>query len=190
MVSIAALILPIVVATALVWVAAALVWTVLPWHKRTFRALPDEAGALSALRTQALAPGQYDFPHITSPRDMREPQLRRQLETGPAGFITVRPPGVPAMGKAMALSGIFYLLVSVAVAYLASRTLAAGAGLYGRVQDHRNRRLDGLRRGRHTRSHLVRPAVERYRQDAAGRFHLRDADGRCVQRAVAGGLTG
>lgn len=127
MVSIPALILPIVVATALVWVAAALVWTVLPWHKRTFRALPDEAGALSALRAQPLAPGQYDFPHITSPRDMQEPQLRRQLETGPAGFITVRPPGVPAMGKAMALSGIFYLLVSIAVAYLASRTLAAGA---------------------------------------------------------------
>ncbi len=31
------------------------------------------------------------------------------------------------MGKAMALSGVFYVIVSVTVAYVASRTLAAGA---------------------------------------------------------------
>ena len=127
MVTIPALIIPILVATALVWIVSALVWTVLPWHKSDFSALPDEAAALSALNPQNLAPGQYDFPHITSPADMKEAGIRQKFEDGPAGFMTVLPRGVPPMGKAMALTGVFYLLVSVAVAYIASRTLVAGA---------------------------------------------------------------
>ena len=127
MVTIPTLILPIALSTALVWVAAALIWTVLPWHKKDFSGLPDEATALAALSPQNLAPGQYDFPHVASPADMKAADVRRKFEVGPAGFMTVLPRGVPAMGKAMVLSGIFYLLVSTAVAYLASRTVAAGA---------------------------------------------------------------
>ena len=127
MVTIPALIIPILLATVLVWIASALIWTVLPWHTNDFSALPDEASALATLNPQNLAPGQYDFPHISSPADMKEDGIRQKFEAGPAGFMTVLPRGVPPMGKAMALSGVFYIIVGVAVAYVASRTLAAGA---------------------------------------------------------------
>jgi len=127
MVTIPTLIFPIVLATVLVWVASALIWTVLPWHKKDFAGLPDEASALAALKPQNLAPGQYALPHITSQAQMKEAAVRQKFEEGPAGFMTVLPRGVPAMGKAMVLSVVFYLVVSVAVAYLASRTLTAGA---------------------------------------------------------------
>ncbi len=127
MITIPALIPPILLATALAWIASALIWTVLPWHKKDFARLPDEAATLGALKAQNLAAGQYVFPHTTSPGDMKEPGVRQKFEEGPAGFMTVLPRGVPAMGKAMALSAVFNVVVSIAVAYLASRTLAAGA---------------------------------------------------------------
>ena len=127
MVTITALILPILLSTALVWVASALIWTVLPWHKKDFAGLPDEDSALASLRAQNLPAGQYVFPHATSPAEMKEPGMREKYDEGPAGFMTVLPRGVPAMGKAMALSAVFYIVIGVAVAYVAGRTLAPGA---------------------------------------------------------------
>jgi len=117
----------IVVAAILVWVASALIWTVLPWHKKDYARLPDEDSALASLRTQELEPGQYHFPHQASPGDLKNPELRQKLETGPAGFMTVLPRGVHGMGKSMVFSGVFYIFVSAAVAYVASRTVSAGA---------------------------------------------------------------
>lgn len=126
MVTIPALILPVLLATALAWAAAALIWTVLPWHKKDYSALPDEASARAALQPQDLDPGQYDFPHIAWD-DTKKPEVQKLFEEGPAFFMTVLPRGVPAMGKAMGLSVAYYLAVSLAVAYVASRTLTAGA---------------------------------------------------------------
>ena len=42
--------------------------------------------------------------------------------------MTVMPRGVPAMGSKIALSFVFYVLISTVVAYVASRTLDPGAG--------------------------------------------------------------
>ena len=126
MVTIPTLILPILLSTALVWIASALIWMVLPWHKKDFASLPDEASARVALKPQNLDPGQYNFPHIAH-EDMKKPEVQALFEEGPTFFMTVLPKGVPAMGKAIALSAVFYLVVSLTVAYLASRTLTAGA---------------------------------------------------------------
>lgn len=117
----------ILVAAVLTWIASALIWTVLPWHKNDFLRLPDEDSALASLRPQDLRPGQYHFPYMASPGDVKEPAVREKLEAGPAGFMTVLPRGVPNMGKSMALSLLFNVFVSAAVAYVASRTIAAGA---------------------------------------------------------------
>ena len=127
MVTIPSLILPILLSAGLVWVAAALIWTVLPWHKKDFSALPDEAGAVAALRERNLAPGEYMFPHAVSPDAMKDPTVLKTYEDGPAGFVTVRPRGVPNMGRNMALIAVFYLGVGIVVAYAASRTLPPGA---------------------------------------------------------------
>ena len=127
MVSISSLILPIIVSAGLVWVAAALVWTVLPWHKNDFSGLPDEQGTVDALAAQDLAPGQYMFPLTTSPDAMKDARVRKAFEEGAAGFMTILPRGLPNMACSMALSAVFYLVVGFLVAYVASLTLVPGA---------------------------------------------------------------
>ncbi len=127
MVTTASLILPVLLSAALVWVASALIWTVLPWHKKDYAALPDEAGTVANLAAQNLAPGQYMVPHAASPEAMKEDRVRKAYEEGAAGFVTILPRGIPGMGPNMALSAVFNIAVAVLVAYVAYLTLAPDA---------------------------------------------------------------
>lgn len=124
MISLTSLALAIIVSAAVVWVASAIVWMVLPWHKTDFKAVNNEEAARGAL--QGLPPGQYDIPHCTSPAEMKEPEMARRFNEGPTGFITIKANGIPSMGGAMLASFVFYVAVGVVVAYIASRTLPAG----------------------------------------------------------------
>ena len=127
MVTVASLVLPVLLSAALVWIASALIWTVLPWHKKDYAPLPDEAGTVANLAAQDLAPGQYMVPHAGSPEAMKEERVRKAFETGAAGFITILPRGIPGMGPNMALSATLNVAVAVLVAYIARMTLAPGA---------------------------------------------------------------
>ena len=127
MVTIGSLWLAIILSAVIVWIASALVWMVLPHHKSEFKGLPNEDAARGALTPQNLAPGQYDIPHVSSPKDVEKAEVRKKFEEGPACFITVVPRGVPAMGPRVALSFVYYLVIGVMVAYVASRTLAPEA---------------------------------------------------------------
>ena len=127
MVTIGALWLPILLSAIAVWVASAIIWMVMPYHKSDFRKLPDEDAALRALTPQGLVPGQYSFPYSGSPEDLRDPETARKFEAGPVGFLTVVPSGTPTMGGKIMLSFVFYLVISMVVAYLVSRTLDPGA---------------------------------------------------------------
>jgi hypothetical protein len=119
--------LPILIATVLVWVLSALFWTVSPHHKNDFAPLPNEDQTLGALRQTALKPGTYVFPHVRSQADCKTPEFQKKLEAGPVGLLTVRTPDAYTnMGKPMVQSVVFYLVVSVFVAYVAGRTLPAG----------------------------------------------------------------
>ena len=126
MVTIPELWLSILLAAAIVWIASAVVWMVLPHHKRDFKALPDENAAREALKPQALQPGQYNIPHLPSWNAMKEPEHRSKFD-GPVGFLTVLPSRVPAMGKSMFLSFVFFLIVSFMVAYVTGRTVSPEA---------------------------------------------------------------
>ncbi len=123
MVTIGALWLAILLSGVLVWIASFLVWVVLPHHKSDFKALPDEDAARKALTPQDLAPGQYNIPHCVSQAELKKPEMQKKFEEGPAGFFTVVPKGLPAMGKNMALSFVYYLVIGFLVAYVASRFL-------------------------------------------------------------------
>ena len=127
MVTIASLWLAIVLASVLVFVASAIIWTVLPHHKSDYKSLPDEAAARRALQPQDLPPGQYNIPNIASPDALKDPEVAQLFTDGPVGFLTVLPNGIPNMGKNMVRSLVFYLLVSGTVAYLASRSLTPDA---------------------------------------------------------------
>lgn len=127
MVALGALWQPILVSGLIVWIVSFLVWAVLPYHQSDYKELPDEDAAIAALRPQKLSPGQYNIPHLPSRNDLRKPEIIKKFHEGPAGFLTVMPRGMPAAGKSMMFALVYYLAVGFCVAYLASRTLGAGA---------------------------------------------------------------
>ena len=126
MVTIGSLWLAILLSAVVVFVLSAIFWTVSPHHKKDFQPLPDEGAALSALRPQNLAPGLYWMPHA-EPQAMKDPAVVEKYKQGPVAILTVMKSGVPGMGKSMALAFVWYLIVGVFVAYVASRHLPAGA---------------------------------------------------------------
>lgn len=127
MVTIGALWLPILLSAIAVWVASAIIWMVMPYHKSDFSKLPDEDAVFRALTPQGLVPGQYSFPYSASAEDLKDPETVRKFEEGPVGFLTVVPSGIPTMGSKIMLSFVFYLVISIVVAYLVSRTLDPAA---------------------------------------------------------------
>jgi hypothetical protein len=117
--------LPIVVAAVLVFVVSAILHMVLRYHRADFRALPDEARRLDALR--GVPPGRYAFPHCDEMKEMKSPAMLDKYRTGPVGILTLMPNGVVNMGKALGLWFVYGLAVSLFAGYLASRTLAPGS---------------------------------------------------------------
>ena len=124
MIPILSLWMPIVLSAVLVWVASAIVWMVLPHHKKDFAQVPDEAGVRAALK--GIAPGQYNLPHVVDSKQLADPTEKAKFDDGPVGFLTVLPTGVPSMGRNLILTFLFYLVVGDCVAYLAGRTLPPG----------------------------------------------------------------
>jgi len=125
-ISIASLWLPILLSAVFVFIASALAWTVLPHHKSDYKPMRDEDRVQAALQDQHLTPGQYMFPWAMG-SDLKQPEVIAKFQNGPVGMLTVWPNGIPNMGKAMGLSFVYYLVVSVLVAYVASRTIDGGA---------------------------------------------------------------
>ena len=58
---------------------------------------------------------------------MKSPAVVEKYKQGPVGFITVMPPGPPAMPKFLGLWFAYTLVVSLFVAYLTAHTVAPGS---------------------------------------------------------------
>lgn len=127
MVTLGMLWLPIVVSGVLVFVASAIFWMVLPFHKSDYRGLPDEESLRAALNKQKLAPGQYMFPWCKDMKSMEDPAFKKKQEEGPVGSLILRASGPYNMNLSLVLSLLYNLGVAVFVAYLAGRTLPEGA---------------------------------------------------------------
>lgn len=125
MIPIVSLWLPILLSAFFVLMASLVVWTVL--HRSDYKGLPDEDALLKALKPQDLKPGQYNFPNLTSRADLKKPEVIKQFEEGPVGFMTILPHGLPALGKNLLISFSYYVAVGFVVAYVASRTLSPEA---------------------------------------------------------------
>ena len=76
--------LPILLAAIIVFVASAIMHTVLPYHKSDCQQIPDEALVLAALRTAGLKRGYYHFP-FTSHKEMKSPAMIVGGSAGPLG---------------------------------------------------------------------------------------------------------
>jgi hypothetical protein len=118
--------MPIVVATVLVFLASSMLHMLLTYHRRDYKALPQEDQVMDGLRRASIPPGFYVFPYAPSAKAMGSPEMQEKYRRGPVGLLTMLPSGPPAMGKSLGLWFGYCLLVGVFVAYLAGRTLAPG----------------------------------------------------------------
>jgi hypothetical protein len=123
--SIAALWLPILVAAVVAFIAGAVIWMAMPWHKTDWSNTSDEEAVRAALKGSA--PGTYNVPHATSNADLAKPEMVGKFEEGPNAFITVVPSGVPAMGSKLGMMFVYNIAVAVVCAYVLSRTVAPDA---------------------------------------------------------------
>ena len=117
--------MPILVSAAIVWIFSALVWMVFPWHKSDFAKTGDEEAVRAALK--GLGPGFYNVPHCADQKDLKQPEMQRKFEEGPAAFITVVPKGLPQMGGKLLASFAYYVFVGILCAYFVSLTVGADA---------------------------------------------------------------
>lgn len=121
---ITALWLPILLSAVIVWIASAVVWMFMPHRKGEWQGLSNEAAVRTALREQT--PGQYVIPWADR-QEMKNREVMQKYMEGPVGFLTLGTPGPISMGKPMVLSFVYYLVVGIIVAYLASHTVDPGA---------------------------------------------------------------
>ena len=127
MVPIAALWLPIVLSAVFVFLASWVLHMLLTYHRGDYRQLPNEDGLMEAMRNEGVKPGNYHFPWCKDPKEMGSPEMLEKYKKGPVGILHVLPDGPPNMGKYLGQWFVFCLVVSILVAYLTGRTLAAGA---------------------------------------------------------------
>jgi hypothetical protein len=126
MVPLTALVLPIVLATVFVFIVSSIMHMVLPIHRNDLQKLPNEDAVIEALRAAGVTKGDYMFPRAASMKDAHSPEMTAKFERGPAGLMSVFPPGPPKMMVGLVLWALYCLVISVFAAYLAGRTLAPG----------------------------------------------------------------
>ena len=119
--------LPILVSTVLVFFASFIMHMVLTYHRSDYRKLSDEDPVTDALRNANATPGpDYFFP-FCSFEEMKSPAMIEKMKRGPVGFITLLPPGPPAMGRNLVQWFIYCLVISTFAAYLSGNVLAPGS---------------------------------------------------------------
>ncbi len=116
--------LPILVSAVIVFIAGAVIWMIMPWHKSDWGQTADEEGVRSALKSTG--PGMYTLPHC-EPSQFKDPAMQQKFIDGPQAYITVVPNGLPKMGGKLIMMFLYNLLVAVLCAYVVSRTLTANA---------------------------------------------------------------
>ena len=126
MVSIPALWFPILLAAAEVFLVSWVLHMVLKYHRSDFSKIPGEDEVLGALRTTKIPSGDYVFPCPATMKDMRSPDMVAKYESGPVGFLTIVPRGLPAIGKSLVQWFLYSLAIGVVVAYITGRTVGAG----------------------------------------------------------------
>lgn len=126
MIPIVSLWIPIVLSAVIVFVASSIMHMMLTYHRSDYRKIPNEGAIREAVGKENLQPGVYFFPYMTSPSEMKSPEVIEKFTKGPVGHLTIRRSGPPAMGKNLVQWFLFSIVIGVFVAYLGGRFLAAG----------------------------------------------------------------
>jgi len=127
MTGLAALWLPILVSSVIVFVVSSAIHMALPWHKNDYPKVPNEDKVRDALRPLAIPPGDYMVPRPSSTQEMRSPEFAKKVKQGPNMILTVIPNGPWPMGKNLVLWFLYSAVVGLFAEYVAGRALPAGA---------------------------------------------------------------
>lgn len=127
MVALTSLVVPIVLAAVLVFVASSVIHMVLTYHKADFSPLPNEDEVLDVLRRQKVAPGDYVAPYCNSPETMKDPVYQEKMKRGPGLVATVWSTSSFNMGSTLGQWFVYVLVVSVFTGYVLSRVFGPGA---------------------------------------------------------------
>ena len=128
MVALGSLWLPMLLSAVACFLAGFVLWVVLPHHKSDWSPLPDEAGAMEALRSQNLSPGMYLMPHAGHDKNPQQnPEWVEKVTAGPPAYVVVLPQSqMLNMGPTLAKNFVYLLVMGVFVGYLASTSLSVG----------------------------------------------------------------
>ncbi len=119
------LILPIALCTVALFFASFLSWMVFPFHRQDWVKLQEQDRVLQLLREIGVQPGSYMLPGVDNPADMQSEAHQARVKQGPIGVLTIFP-GMN-MGRNLGLTIVYFLVVSVCLAYLARLGLPVGA---------------------------------------------------------------
>ena len=113
--------LPVVLSAVALFFASFLSWMIVQLHKQDWIKLKNEDEFLAAARQVGLTRGSYMFPSCNTPEEMKSETFKKKWEAGPCGIITVFPK-VNMLWK-LALTFVYFLVVSFCLAYLATIAL-------------------------------------------------------------------
>ncbi len=121
--------LPILATSAALFVVSAIIWMAMPHHKSDLKGVEDEDGFMDAVRKfVGVGPGYYYFPFAKWEQAAAE-EYRAKVKAGPVGILRVRDPeAVLNMRSSLIKSFVYYLVVSIVIALLASPALPPGTG--------------------------------------------------------------
>ena len=127
MVPVMSLIVPILVASVIVFAASSIIHMFTPFHKGDMKKVPNEDGVMSALRNFNLAPGDYAMPLPSSMAAMGTPEFQAKMAAGPVVMMTVRPSGKHNINTALVWWFVYAIVISVFAAYVTGVALGPGA---------------------------------------------------------------
>lgn len=122
--------LPLLLSAVAVFVASSVIHMAFQYHRDDYRPLPSAGPIMDAMRQANLAPGQYQFPPCTGMKSLQQPEVRAAWERGPVGTLTIRPNGMPDIGRSLGFWFLNCLIVSVFTAYLGGHALEHGSAFW------------------------------------------------------------
>jgi hypothetical protein len=127
MVAVTSLVLPILLAALLVFIASSVIHMVLPYHRKDVRKLPDEDAALDALGRLGVPPGDYAAPHAATPAEMNSAAFIAKMRRGPVVLLTVSARRSADIRPMLVQWFLYCVVVGVFVAYITGRVFGPGA---------------------------------------------------------------
>jgi hypothetical protein len=127
MISLMALWLPILISAIAVFIVSSIIHMAFSYHDSDFKELVKEKEVMDALRPFNLAEGEYVMPRAKNAKERNSEEYKEKASKGPMGFLSIYPPGPPAMGMRLILWFVYSVVVSIFAAYIAGLALEPGA---------------------------------------------------------------